>query len=81
MASMSTEGSRTLKPGTIDIPTTRGSADAPMSPRSWRHRTATYNPPSRQHTAASLDAEDYFVRILSLLSKSPQWLTEPGWSP
>jgi putative membrane protein len=71
MASMSTEGSKSLKPGTIDIPTSRGSGDGPMSPRSWRHRTATYNPPSRQHTAASLDAEDYFVRHLHLHLQPP----------
>jgi putative membrane protein len=33
------------------------------SPRSWRHRSQPYLPPSRRQTNGVLDAEDYFVRI------------------
>ncbi|KAJ4291631.1 hypothetical protein N0V90_009526 [Kalmusia sp. IMI 367209] len=80
MASTSTDGSKTLKPGAIEIPTSRNSNDAPMSPRSWRHRTATYKPPSRQQTAASLDAEAYFSgpRDMSKHSKWPFFLRMHG---
>jgi len=60
-----TNGRKTsLQPRAIEVPSTssgRVSHDAPMSPRSWRARQ-TFQQPSRKHTAASLDAEDYFVR-------------------
>ncbi|KAK3208910.1 hypothetical protein GRF29_69g109522 [Pseudopithomyces chartarum] len=79
-ASLDTDGSKTLKP-TIEIPTSRsGSTDAPMSPQSWRKRKNSYNPPSRAHTAASLDANDYFVgpRDMSKHSKWPFFLRMHG---
>jgi hypothetical protein len=59
--------SKTLRPSDIEIPGTSSTNhdDAPelLSPRSWRGRGVTYQPPSRRHTARSLDAEDYFVRF------------------
>jgi hypothetical protein len=57
---------KTLRPSELEIPlanvsTNRQDADGPMSPRSWRHRQLTYQPPSRRQTTGSIDAEDYFV--------------------
>ncbi|KAF1976250.1 UPF0187-domain-containing protein [Bimuria novae-zelandiae CBS 107.79] len=83
MASTSINGSKSLKPGAIEIPSSSHSnsnSDAPLSPRSWRHRTTTYKAPSRQHTAASLDAGDYFVgpRDMAKHSKWPFFMRMHG---
>ena len=62
--------SKTLRPSELEIPSADVSnnrnnnyqdADGSMSPRSWRHRQLTYQPPSRRQTTGSIDAEDYFV--------------------
>ncbi|KAI8938528.1 hypothetical protein NX059_004414 [Plenodomus lindquistii] len=79
--------SKTLRPDAIEIPpSTSGSNkpasehDAPLSPRSWRHRSMTYQPPSRIQTTGSLDAEDYFVgpRDMSKHSKWPDFMRMHG---
>ena len=65
MAASIATSTKTLKPSEIEIPSTSNTNnDAPelLSPRSWRHRTVTYQPPSRRQTNGTLDAEDYFVR-------------------
>jgi putative membrane protein len=68
MAASSASTTKTLRPDNIEIPpSTSGTNkpveefDGPMSPRSWRHRTVTYQVPSRRQTNGSWDAEDYFV--------------------
>jgi len=68
MAASTASTTKTLKPDAIEIPpSTAGTSkaedefDAPISPRSWRHRTVTYQVPSRRQTNGSWDAEDYFV--------------------
>ncbi|OAL47968.1 UPF0187-domain-containing protein [Pyrenochaeta sp. DS3sAY3a] len=79
-----TSTNKTLKPSEIEVPSTSGTTrdefDAPMSPRSWRHRTVTYQPPSRRVTNGSLDAEDYFVgpRDMSKHSKWPFFMRMHG---
>ncbi|KAF2125122.1 UPF0187-domain-containing protein [Dothidotthia symphoricarpi CBS 119687] len=83
MASSITTSNRTLRPE-IEIPSTSGSNrdndDAPLSPRSWRHRTVTYKPVSRRHTVKSLEGHDYFVgpRDISKHSKWPFFLRMHG---
>ncbi|KAH9876904.1 hypothetical protein IAQ61_002265 [Plenodomus lingam] len=87
MAASTISTSRTLKPDAIDIPPSssgsnkaRSPQDEPMSPRSWRHRENTYQPPSRIQTTGSLDAEDYFVgpRDMSKHSKWPYFMRMHG---
>jgi len=69
MAASVATSTKTLRPSEmeIEIPGTRSTNDEPapelLSPRSWRHRTQTYQPPSRRQTNGTLDAEDYFVRL------------------
>jgi putative membrane protein len=76
---------KTLRPSELEIPlanvsTNRQDADGPMSPRSWRHRQLTYQPPSRRQTTGSIDAEDYFVgpRDMAKHSKWPFFLRMHG---
>ncbi|KAL6711002.1 hypothetical protein ACN47E_006877 [Coniothyrium glycines] len=87
MAASTTSTNKTLKPDPIEIPpSTSGTSkvgddsDGPMSPRSWRHRTVTYQPPSRRQTNGSWDAEDYFVgpRDMSKHSKWPYFMRMHG---
>lgn len=83
MASEShTNGTKALKPAEIEIPSTSSTVnnDGPISPRSWRARQVTYQPPSRRHTTASLDAEDYFhgPRDMAKHSKWPFFLRMHG---
>jgi putative membrane protein len=56
---------KTLKPNEIEIPNPQQPELTPelLSPRSWRHRSQPYLPPSRRQTNGVLDAEDYFVRV------------------
>ncbi|KZM24893.1 uncharacterized protein EKO05_0010973 [Ascochyta rabiei] len=76
-ASSVSTGAETLRPTNINIPptssTVAGDDEGPTSPRSWRHRTVTYQPPSRIQTTGSLDAEDYFIgpRDMAKHSKWP----------
>ncbi len=81
-ASSVSTGAETLRPANIDIPTINTKAaeeEGPLSPRSWRHRTLTYQPPSRVQTTGSLDAEDYFVCLLSSSPGGQLLLTNPDW--
>jgi hypothetical protein len=68
MAPSVATSTKTLKPSEIEIPKTSSTRndDAPelLSPRSWRGRGVTYQPPSRRQTNGSLDAEDYFVCLM-----------------
>lgn len=82
-ASSVSTGAETLRPANIEIPktgSTRADEEGPMSPRSWRHRTLTYQPPSRVQTTGSLDAEDYFIgpRDMSKHSKWPFFMRMHG---
>ncbi|KAF9694020.1 hypothetical protein EKO04_007956 [Ascochyta lentis] len=82
-ASSVSTGAETLRPTNIDIPTTSSTMagdEGPTSPRSWRHRTVTYQPPSRIQTTGSLDAEDYFIgpRDMAKHSKWPFFLRMHG---
>ncbi|KAF2623706.1 UPF0187-domain-containing protein [Macroventuria anomochaeta] len=82
-ASSVSTGAETLRPTNIEIPTTSSTIAAeegPISPRSWRHRTVTYQPPSRVQTTGSLDAEDYFIgpRDMAKHSKWPFFLRMHG---
>jgi putative membrane protein len=77
MAASNASTTKTLRPDNIEIPpSTSGTNkpaeefDGPMSPRSWRHRTVTYQVPSRRQTNGSWDAEDYFVRDLLIQSQN-----------
>ncbi|EMD64860.1 hypothetical protein COCSADRAFT_315444 [Bipolaris sorokiniana ND90Pr] len=85
MAASTTSTSKTLRPDNLEIrPTSNGThsdvEDAPMSPRSWRHRAVTYQVPSRRQTTGSLDAEDYFVgpRDMAKHSKWPYFMRMHG---
>ncbi|KAH7379543.1 Bestrophin, RFP-TM, chloride channel-domain-containing protein [Pyrenochaeta sp. MPI-SDFR-AT-0127] len=83
MAKSTTSTNKTLRPSEIEIPSTSGTnkdEEGPISPRSWRHRTVTYQPPSRRQTNGSLDAEDYFVgpRDMSKHSKWPFFMRMHG---
>jgi hypothetical protein len=65
------ETTKGFKPSAIEIPRTSSTNnDGPemLSPRSWRGRGGTYQPPSRRQTNGTLDAEDYFVRLDSTSS-------------
>jgi len=80
-ASSVSTGADTLRPTNIEIPmNSKSNDDGPSSPRSWRHRTVTYQPPSRVQTTGSLDAEDYFVgpRDMSKHSKWPFFMRMHG---
>jgi putative membrane protein len=69
VASTVTNNTKSFKPNEIEIPrtsSTNNDAPALLSPRSWRGRGETYQPPSRRQTNGSLDAEDYFVRLLNV---------------
>ncbi|KAF2999760.1 hypothetical protein E8E13_005130 [Curvularia kusanoi] len=80
-ASSVSTGAETLRPTNIEIPANAKAADdGPASPRSWRHRTVTYQPPSRVQTTGSLDAEDYFVgpRDMAKHSKWPFFMRMHG---
>ncbi|KAJ4319101.1 hypothetical protein N0V94_004061 [Neodidymelliopsis sp. IMI 364377] len=83
-ASSVSTGAETLRPTNIEIPTTSSTIAAedegPISPRSWRHRTVTYQPPSRIQTTGSLDAEDYFIgpRDMAKHSKWPFFMRMHG---
>jgi hypothetical protein len=75
---------KTLRPTEIEIPRTSSTNNdngAPelLSPRSWRHRAVTYQPPSRRQTNGSLDAEDYFVGHIEIRYHLHP-LTSVGWS-
>jgi hypothetical protein len=64
MAASIATSTKTLRPSEIEIPGTSGTNNEQpelLSPRSWRHRAVTYQPPSRRQTNGTLDAEDYFV--------------------
>ncbi|KAH6611988.1 Bestrophin, RFP-TM, chloride channel-domain-containing protein [Boeremia exigua] len=82
-ASSVSTGAETLRPH-IEIPNSSASKAAdeegPLSPRSWRHRTVTYQPPSRVQTTGSLDAEDYFIgpRDMAKHSKWPFFMRMHG---
>ncbi|CAG5144801.1 uncharacterized protein ALTATR162_LOCUS1605 [Alternaria atra] len=87
MAASNASTTKTLRPDNIEIPpSTSGTNkpeeefEGPISPRSWRHRTVTYQVPSRRQTNGSLDAEDYFVgpRDLSKHSKWPYFMRMHG---
>ncbi|PSN68756.1 UPF0187-domain-containing protein [Corynespora cassiicola Philippines] len=86
MTSTSTASGKTLRPGEleIEVPSTasthNGANEAPMSPRSWRARKVTYQPPSRRQTTGSVDLEDYFAgpRDMSKHSKWPFFLRMHG---
>ncbi|KAF2684605.1 UPF0187-domain-containing protein [Lentithecium fluviatile CBS 122367] len=84
-ATYATNGTKkTLQPSAIEVPHSmssgRGSNEAPMSPRSWRARKTTYQPPSRKPTDKSLDAGDYFIgpRDMAKHSKWPFFLRMHG---
>lgn len=82
----STTSTKDFRPDAIEIPPSTASTskndelDVPMSPRSWRHRTVTYQVPSRRQTNGSLDAEDYFVgpRDMAKHSKWPYFMRMHG---
>ncbi|KAF1832689.1 UPF0187-domain-containing protein [Decorospora gaudefroyi] len=86
MAASNASTTKTLRPDNIEIPpSTSGTNkpeedEGPISPRSWRHRTVTYQVPSRRPTTGSLDAEDYFVgpRDMSKHSKWPFFMRMHG---
>ncbi|KAH7070913.1 Bestrophin, RFP-TM, chloride channel-domain-containing protein [Paraphoma chrysanthemicola] len=82
MAASVATSTKTLKPSEIEIPGTSSTREQPelLSPRSWRHRTNTYQPPSRRQTNGTLDAEDYFVgpRDMSKHSKWPFFMRMHG---
>jgi putative membrane protein len=76
---------KTLRPNEIEVPKTSSTNNDDMqpellSPRSWRHRAVTYQPPSRRQTNGSLDAEDYFTgpRDMSKHSKWPFFMRMHG---
>ncbi|KAH7382448.1 Bestrophin, RFP-TM, chloride channel-domain-containing protein [Phaeosphaeria sp. MPI-PUGE-AT-0046c] len=84
MASSVAPSTKTLRPIEIEVPKTSSTNhdDAPecLSPRSWRGRGHTYQPPSRRQTTGSLDAEDYFIgpRDMSKHSKWPFFMRMHG---
>lgn len=83
MASSVAHSTKTLRPTEIEVPKTSSTNhDEPecLSPRSWRGRGNTYQPPSRRQTTGSLDAEDYFVgpRDMSKHSKWPFFMRMHG---
>ncbi|KAF2035068.1 UPF0187-domain-containing protein [Setomelanomma holmii] len=83
MAASVATSTKTLKPSEIEIPGTSSiNNEQPelLSPRSWRHRAGTYQPPSRRQTNGTLDAEDYFEgpRDMSKHSKWPFFMRMHG---
>ncbi|OAL03289.1 UPF0187-domain-containing protein [Phaeosphaeriaceae sp. SRC1lsM3a] len=84
MASSVAPSTKTLRPTEIEIPKTSSTnhddAAECLSPRSWRGRGVTYQPPSRRQTTGSLDAEDYFIgpRDMSKHSKWPFFMRMHG---
>ena len=81
MAASVATSTKTLRPIETEIPNTKDdNAPELLSPRSWRGRGVTYQPPSRRQTNGTLDAEDYFVgpRDMSKHSKWPFFMRMHG---